>query len=591
MPGIKSKSIDHWGYANGANNLVFNIPETSLTSCSNATVTRGTADRDVDTAVVKTATLKRINYPTGGYSNFDFEAHSAQYFSSSANPIQKFFHSSCGTINTCCDSLQSSLPNQTFSLQELLGNVLFDFEVARTPPFSTTCYNSFVKGSFEVFENDTLIGALEFNLNNNEQIKKYTKVNLSQVLQATTLNSTSSYTFKVISLNGKASLRVFTTTAGLTEDYIGGLRIKRITHHDGIDNARDIIIDYEYQEEHNNAVSSGILLDLPTYGYSYLGNPGPAGGIGGNATCLLHFSSSPVVSLSDFEGAHISYKHVKEIFKDNGYNTYNFKVEYDTDYFESIGGKFMSIPIPFDNSKGFKLEQKTFKQGGGSPIASTLSTFKSEPSTIIPGINIRAKTAYCNNPSFAHMYWRAYRTKTSRRVRLESQNSTLDGVTTESLITYDPQDRIAAPIIQSMTNSDNRRYDTEYSYPHDSTAAVYQDMVDLNIITPISTTQRVRPTSSTDTIIDVSTIQYDYFSTLNGSFPYPSVHMRSEVTWDPSYSITDNVTQATISAYDSIAGKPSSITIDGWIPYTYTCLLYTSPSPRDRTRSRMPSSA
>ena len=26
-------------------------------------------------------------------------------------------------------------------------------------------------------------------------------------------------------------------------------------------------------------------------------------------------------------------------------------------------------------------------------------------------------------------------------------------------------------------------------------------------------------------------------------------------------------------------------------PYIYTCLLYTSPSPRDRTRSRMPSSA
>ena len=26
-------------------------------------------------------------------------------------------------------------------------------------------------------------------------------------------------------------------------------------------------------------------------------------------------------------------------------------------------------------------------------------------------------------------------------------------------------------------------------------------------------------------------------------------------------------------------------------PYQYTCLLYTSPSPRDRTRSRMPSSA
>ena len=28
-----------------------------------------------------------------------------------------------------------------------------------------------------------------------------------------------------------------------------------------------------------------------------------------------------------------------------------------------------------------------------------------------------------------------------------------------------------------------------------------------------------------------------------------------------------------------------------YIPYIYNCLLYTSPSPRDRTRSRMPSSA
>ena len=31
--------------------------------------------------------------------------------------------------------------------------------------------------------------------------------------------------------------------------------------------------------------------------------------------------------------------------------------------------------------------------------------------------------------------------------------------------------------------------------------------------------------------------------------------------------------------------------IYGQIPSYYTCLLYTSPSPRDRTRSRMPSSA
>ena len=34
-----------------------------------------------------------------------------------------------------------------------------------------------------------------------------------------------------------------------------------------------------------------------------------------------------------------------------------------------------------------------------------------------------------------------------------------------------------------------------------------------------------------------------------------------------------------------------TLTADAKVQWAYTCLLYTSPSPRDRTRSRMPSSA
>ena len=36
---------------------------------------------------------------------------------------------------------------------------------------------------------------------------------------------------------------------------------------------------------------------------------------------------------------------------------------------------------------------------------------------------------------------------------------------------------------------------------------------------------------------------------------------------------------------------PSGLTEAATLPALLTCLLYTSPSPRDRTRSRMPSSA
>ena len=44
--------------------------------------------------------------------------------------------------------------------------------------------------------------------------------------------------------------------------------------------------------------------------------------------------------------------------------------------------------------------------------------------------------------------------------------------------------------------------------------------------------------------------------------------------------------------YESgIAMLPISETVRGWSHEAKDCLLYTSPSPRDRTRSRMPSSA
>ena len=51
-----------------------------------------------------------------------------------------------------------------------------------------------------------------------------------------------------------------------------------------------------------------------------------------------------------------------------------------------------------------------------------------------------------------------------------------------------------------------------------------------------------------------------------------------------AYAIMDSA-----CAYASASLNKLAVTINGNI--NYTCLLYTSPSPRDRTRSRMPSSA
>ena len=52
--------------------------------------------------------------------------------------------------------------------------------------------------------------------------------------------------------------------------------------------------------------------------------------------------------------------------------------------------------------------------------------------------------------------------------------------------------------------------------------------------------------------------------------------------------ISDEIRQRFISAYGKRISKNGFITI---IAQSYNCLLYTSPSPRDREKSRMPSSA
>ena len=42
---------------------------------------------------------------------------------------------------------------------------------------------------------------------------------------------------------------------------------------------------------------------------------------------------------------------------------------------------------------------------------------------------------------------------------------------------------------------------------------------------------------------------------------------------------------------DAVSNEWSEFTVNIGLGGSYVCLLYTSPSPRDRTRSRMPSSA
>ena len=70
-----------------------------------------------------------------------------------------------------------------------------------------------------------------------------------------------------------------------------------------------------------------------------------------------------------------------------------------------------------------------------------------------------------------------------------------------------------------------------------------------------------------------------------------NLELLSEAWGSGSEAITGTTHTITMADGVSDAARSFALTLTGSITATNTCLLYTSPSPRDRTRSRMPSSA
>jgi RHS repeat-associated protein len=72
LPTPTSNSIDHWGYYNGVSNTSLIPAYTGSLSCQGG---GGSANRETDGNAVQAGVMTRINYPTGGYTMFEYEAH------------------------------------------------------------------------------------------------------------------------------------------------------------------------------------------------------------------------------------------------------------------------------------------------------------------------------------------------------------------------------------------------------------------------------------------------------------------------------------------------------------------------------------
>ncbi len=87
LPNHLSKGRDYWGYYNGRDAQIDLIPQETisiqLAGGGNTNVQIGHADRTTDNTKANANVLKKINYPTGGHSEFFFESNKYDDFGAS----------------------------------------------------------------------------------------------------------------------------------------------------------------------------------------------------------------------------------------------------------------------------------------------------------------------------------------------------------------------------------------------------------------------------------------------------------------------------------------------------------------------------
>jgi len=337
LPDRLETSQDHWGFYNG-NTTQSLFPQESY-HVNGTNYPLNGANRETDIALVKNGSLTRMTYPTGGYTDFEMEAHkvydprltynyitniktqfetglSGLYCSNTTSGWQPFEFGADPNVNTSFTvkfptggiSSNNIILELKNSANQVVNTQTIPFAVDYTMEYNFSIYNlaagnytfhASLQGS-DYFDNYLLIEWTETRLNNPDTIYAY-----------------------------------------VDKPYVGGLRVKSIKAYDGINSMPASTREYEYLKE-DGLTSSGALGTYPVYSYGvYYDNiprTAPSTGPndyrsyynnGGSPNSIVR-ATSPVQALALTNGSPANYSRVVEKFSNNGQS--NGKI---VRYFES----------------------------------------------------------------------------------------------------------------------------------------------------------------------------------------------------------------------------------------------------------------
>ena len=300
LPSRKSMLQDLWGYYNGNSNNGGNMTPAEFQADDNYMIgrmlTTKTGSRVINTICSKYGTLKKITYPTGGYTLFEYENNTARIPNNSVSlgymnaklilesitSNTQAYNAGVSVLNTNGNDIGYSQPF-TIHCTNVLDNLCNVAVTSHVMPGTNgaTCGYSNPAGTGNIWDSCIQMDLEKQGTDGNFS----TAQGLSSVHfdRSYSLGCNSTYRLKFkwnsasnligaygyfnVSWTGAPTLPTqITQISSNDEILVGGLRVKKITDYDPITaktNIRKFNYNFSVNDDDRNPVSSGIIGNLP----------------------------------------------------------------------------------------------------------------------------------------------------------------------------------------------------------------------------------------------------------------------------------------------------------------------------------------
>jgi len=466
MPRRLSFAQDHWGFINGKTDNLNLTPGFIEKQGPNGIIKEiPGADRESYWPAMRAGALKKITYPTGGYTEFEFEPNTT-WLSYSRYSKQMRYTFSMGYDGNNTPVTQT----YTFS------NNPYSVKLTNTPVGGTA---SFVGPSLTVGANEGTVA-------------------YSQGIPGAGTYQVSLHKPDTRPGNG-TYVNIFEwVPEQVTENRIvGGMRIKRILHNEGTGDA-DLVTEYSYDE--SNGHSSGHLYSKPTYvqivrndylrdaGIEVISQPGTnycsAEGYEFCTTTGAPLSGPYLISptslrpMETTQGNHIGYNEVKVLSAGNGYTVYRYygSNTWDQDtkdvanrivelgYVPSAPAPNFPAPPPVTDFKRGQIKYEGYFNQSGQLLKENYFYYEYTDNPLrTPAVITASGTYYAGLPTFYDLY-SSKLTKTTAQERIFQSPTIFSENTTDS---YFESNLHNQPTRKYTTNSKGQVVESKSKYASD----------------------------------------------------------------------------------------------------------------------------